>query len=217
MTQHLNLLDAGLRPRRDRFGALPLALAVLSVFVATAMLAAALQWQAARWQAGATLAPVAAAPPPAARADALRDAELEAARLRALRQQQLRLREALASGAAGSTEGYADWLRALARQAQGSLWITAFAVSAEGGTLELEGRMTDAAALPAYLRRLNTEPRFHGRPFAQLNIRSVGEGAGDGLQVAEFQLRSLPGAPAAGTPQTAPALQATAPAAALPR
>ena len=42
--------------------------------------------------------------------------------------------------------------------------------SADGRQIELAGRMLNAAALPAYLVRLNDEPLFRGRPFAQLEI-----------------------------------------------
>ena len=48
--------------------------------------------------------------------------------------------------------------------------------------------MTDAAVLTDYLRSLNAEPRFKGRPFAQLSLKAV-DGAG-GVYT-EFALRSV--------------------------
>jgi hypothetical protein len=49
-----------------------------------------------------------------------------------------------------------------------------------------------AQALPAYLRRLNAEPRFRGRSFAQLQLKAATEG---GVPVTEFTLRSSGTAP----------------------
>ena len=48
----------------------------------------------------------------------------------------------------------------------------------------------DAAVLPGYLRQLNAEERFNGRPFAQLQLRTLDEGTNAGHT--EFVLRSLP-------------------------
>ena len=73
--------------------------------------------------------------------------------------------------------------------------MTGFAVSADGQSIELKGRMLDASALPDYLTRLNAEPVFKGRQFAQLQVTSMStEGAETtGPRVTEFVLRS--GAP----------------------
>jgi hypothetical protein len=197
MAQQINLLDPALQPRADALGASRGLMLVAAVFIGSSGLAAGLQWQAARLQAG--LPPMgdsAAAPAsPASAAHAAALGELQ--RLRALDQQQQQLRTALASGAAGSVEGYTPYLRALSRQAQGSLWLTGFAVAAEGNAVELEGRMTDASLLPAYLKRLNAEPLFHGRPFAELRIRSLDAAADGGAGHSQFTLRSTPAAPAA--------------------
>ena len=107
---------------------------------------------------------------------------------RAGRARLLMIGAALAAGLAGAHEGHADYLVALARRASASLWITGFAVSEDGTAIELEGRMTDATVLTDYLRSLNAEPRFKGRPFAQLSLKAV-DGAG-GVYT-EFALRSV--------------------------
>ncbi|EHR70233.1 hypothetical protein BurJ1DRAFT_1361 [Burkholderiales bacterium JOSHI_001] len=119
--------------------------------------------------------------------------EQELAQLRQLDAAQRRVLSALDTGTAGSPEGYTAYFLALARQAQPTLWITGLAVGADGQALEIEGRMLDAQALPTYLKRLTAEPRFRGRSFAQLQLRSATEA---GVPVTEFTLRSVP---AAGT------------------
>ncbi|OYU72850.1 MAG: hypothetical protein CFE45_38945, partial [Burkholderiales bacterium PBB5] len=56
-------------------------------------------------------------------------------------------------------------------------------------------RMTDASVLTDYLRKLNAEPRFKGRPFAQLTLRGT-DNNGAALPYTEFALRSTPAGPA---------------------
>ena len=90
-------------------------------------------------------------------------------------------------------------LLALARQASGQLWITGLGVSDDGAAIDLEGRMTDSSVLTDYLRRLNAEPRFNGRPFAQLTLRGV-DSNGAALPYTEFALRSTPAAGSGSTP-----------------
>lgn len=127
-----------------------------------------------------------------------RVAELE--RLQALEADRMRVREALQQfqpRAADLRAGHgAELFEALARQAQGALWLTAFSVSADGGQIDLSGRMLRTAALPTYLRSLNEEPLFRGRPFAQLEIQdgSVAGGAAGGGGFVAFTLRSQPAA-----------------------
>lgn len=86
---------------------------------------------------------------------------------------QRRLSEALASATANSSQGYSEYLMALGRQAQPNVWITGLAVRDNGRQLELSGRMTDAGFLPAYIGRLENEPRFKGRRFNQVEIGSL--------------------------------------------
>ena len=113
----------------------------------------------------------------------------ELAQLRSVESGQRRISAALTSGPIGAREGPADYLVALARRTSGSLWITGFAVSEDGSAVELEGRMTDPAALTDYLRGLNGEPRFKGRPFAQLSLKSMA-GSEAASPYTEFSLRS---------------------------
>jgi hypothetical protein len=187
MAQQINLLDPALQPRRDWLDAGHGLALVGLILCASAVLSAALQWQAGHAVALPAALP---APPAATAASAAGELQAELQRLRALEQHQQRVRAALASGAAGAPDGYTPYLKALSRQAQGSLWITGFAVAAEGDAIELEGQMLDAAVLPGYLRQLNAEERFNGRPFAQLQLRTLDEGTNAGHT--EFVLRSLP-------------------------
>lgn len=76
----------------------------------------------------------------------------------------------LESGSLGSSRGFSDFLRGFARQAQDGLWLTGFAIGAGGNDIEIRGRMTNAGALPEYIRRLGTEAVFQGRNFSALTM-----------------------------------------------
>lgn len=189
MVQQLNLLADVQRTRRDLLSAGSGLLAMAAVLALSGLLAAGLQWHGAKMDRDAP------APPPQLAVHqemvaALAAAQTEVQRLRALDEQQQRVHAALSAGMAGSPEGYTPYLRALSRQARSSLWITGFALDSEATTIELQGRMTEAAELPAYLQRLNAEALFQGRPFAQLQIRELEQGGDAGRS--EFALRSTP-------------------------
>ncbi|MFN0183982.1 MAG: PilN domain-containing protein [Aquabacterium sp.] len=196
MAQHLNLYDPAQRPKAQPLNASQGLLAAGLILGLTAGGAASLQALAANERdAAKTLAAQLAQ----ARAQTLPlaanvAAAAELAQLRALDLQQRRVRSALDGGGATSGEGYAGFFNALARQAHPALWITGFSVSPDGVALDLSGRMMDAAVLPDYLRRLNQEPLFRGRPFAQLDLKAVepkAEGAGPAQAgFTEFALRT---------------------------
>jgi hypothetical protein len=115
----------------------------------------------------------------------------ELANLRKMEERQRQMRDALASAMNTASPNYSEYLQALARQTQPSLWITGLMLRDEGKDLELTGRMLDQTALPVYLARLQEEERFRGRRFAQVSIQtlSVGEAAAQ-TTVSEFNLRS---------------------------
>jgi len=179
--QHLNLLDEAMRPRRERFSsvdglrALAALLVVIGLVNAGLRLAADRSAQAAQaaqqeltalQSRPATVAAVAGAPSPA---------ELAALQRRYASTQQVYT--AIQSGAAGSVQGYSQYLTALARQSQNlggrALWITELSIAADGSGLDLLGRMTDPRVLPEYLNHLNGEPLFRGRSFAQMSLRAL--------------------------------------------
>jgi hypothetical protein len=203
MAQQLNLFDARFAPQRLRFSARQGGLVLAGVLVLAWASAQGLHWAAGQAHAD-TLATQADMPALRARLAMLTarqagDGGAELARLRAQDSSQRQVRAALDAGAAGVREGHADLLTALARQATGQLWITGLRVSDDGRAIDLEGRMTDSSVLADYLRRLNAEARFKGRPFAQLTLKS-GDDNGERLPYTEFALRSAPAASAGATP-----------------
>ncbi|MED5620381.1 PilN domain-containing protein [Ideonella sp. BN130291] len=209
MVQQINLYDEALRPQRQRWRAAHGLWVVGGTLVAAFALSSAMQAVSQRRLAEAerleqlaaterTLTARNGGTGSLQEANRQRIAELE--RLRAADAGQRRVHAVLDQQVAGRKEGYTAYFMALSRQAHASLWITGFGVGADGETLELQGRMADAAVLPDYLRRLNAEPRFKGRSFAQLSMKVV-DPRGDATAVApytEFVLRSQqPGAAAA--------------------
>ena len=205
MTQQLNLLDARFAPQSLRFSARQGMLVLVLVGAGSALGAQALGW-ASRSAALEAREIQASMLPLKAQRQALAmvgagSVAAELTQLQAVDLGQRRIGAALAAGLAGAREGHADYLTALARQASAALWITGFAVSEDGSAIELEGRMTDANVLTDYLRSLNAEPRFKGRPFAQLSLKAV-DGANGAYT--EFALRSAGGAAAPAT--TGPAV-----------
>ncbi len=111
-------------------------------------------------------------------ADAIARLAAERDRLQALAADQQRLRAQIGEHLQQASAGYTPYFMALSRQSQASVWITGFSVAPTSGAIEIQGRMTDAAALPGYLQRLNQEPSFKGRQFARLQL-AQGEGHTD--------------------------------------
>ncbi len=193
MVQQLNLLDARFAPRAQHYSARQGLLAMGLVLALSVAGSQALHWSSRRALAendalAQQLAPLKAQRLAISSAPHL-GAENELAQLRLLETSHRRIAAALDAGAAGAREGHAEYLEALARRASASLWITGFALAEDGGDIELTGRMADASVLTDYLRSLNAEPRFKGRPFAQLSLRSVDK-LGQSLPYTEFALLS---------------------------
>ncbi len=203
MAQQLNLFDARFAPARLLFSARQTSLVLAGALLLAWAGAKGLHWAADQAQAGAQatqagMAPLRAQVGTLATQQAS-GAATEMAQLQAADATQRRVRAALEAGAGGAREGHAELLLALARQASGQLWITGLGVSDDGTAIDLEGRMTDSSVLTDYLRRLNAEPRFKGRPFAQLTLRGV-DSDGAALPYTEFALRSTPAASPGTTP-----------------
>ncbi len=76
----------------------------------------------------------------------------------------------LGEGAAPAAGNHAEHLRGLARQSLSGLWLTGFAIGADGRRMEIRGRTLDPALLPQYVRRLNAEAAFRGHRFARLSL-----------------------------------------------
>lgn len=203
MAQQLNLFDARFAPARLLFSARQGGVVLAGVLVLAWGGAQGLHAAADRALAEARATQAAMVPLQAQvgtlAAQRHSGAAAELARLQAADATQRRVRAALDAGAAGVREGHAELLLALARQAPGPLWITGLGVSDDGRAIDLEGRMTDSSVLTSYLRRLNTEPRFNGRPFAQLTLRGA-DTNGAALPYTEFALRSSPAAAPGAAP-----------------
>jgi hypothetical protein len=179
MTHHINLYDASLLQRKQWLTMANLLFAVALLFLLL------LGWGSwLRVQGGGLAADAAAldSQTKAAREESVAlgtqlanrkpDAKLEAelAAVKALLGARQGILDALGQDAAAATIGQADYLRGLARQSVGGLWLTGFSASPDGSRMEIRGRTLDPALLPEYIRRLNAEPAFRGRRFAAVNV-----------------------------------------------
>lgn len=203
MAQQLNLFDARFAPQSLRFSAHHGLLAVGGTVLLVMLATGGLRWATHRADTAARQA-LAEQAPLRAQVAALgaasgAQAGRELLHLQATEAGQRRIRGALEGGAAGAREGHAEYLLALARQASAAVWITGFSVSDDGSAVELEGRMADTAQFTDYLRGLNAEARFKGRPFAQLNLKAT-DASGSSLPHTEFALRSTAAAPTGKQP-----------------
>ena len=179
MSQQINLYDPALRRRRELLTAGNLALTALALLLAMGGWGASVRSQVAALEAeNQGVSP---------RVSALQDQknaidkqlatdkpdprlEAELASARALAGLRGEIVAALKKGVGSESMGFAEYLRGLARQSQGNLWLTGFSVGEAGSAMEIRGRMTDPVLLPEYIRRLNAEKAFKGRSFSALNI-----------------------------------------------
>jgi len=76
----------------------------------------------------------------------------------------------LGVGLAASDISYAEYMRALARQSVGGLWLTGFKIGKGGAEIEITGRALQPELVPAYIRRLSQERAMHGRAFDSLSM-----------------------------------------------
>jgi hypothetical protein len=107
-------------------------------------------------------------------------------------QQRRALLADLQSGVGANAEGFARYLEALARQAMPGLWLTGIAAGGQPNALVIRGRALESQLVPAYIRRLNQEPAFAGKPIGELQVNARGESAGPGTP----QTPPAPGQPA---------------------
>jgi hypothetical protein len=78
--------------------------------------------------------------------------------------------DGLGIGALAHDAGYAEYMRALARQSLAGLWLTGFKVAKGGAELEIVGRALQPELVPSYIRRLNRERAMQGRSFESLSM-----------------------------------------------
>ncbi len=211
MSHHINLYDPSLRRQRRWLTAANLALAL-------GLLAAVLLgWGAwARLDAGRLATELASAE---ARSQAAREASVALAGRLASRKPDAQLAldlaaarelldirqgilDKLGEGAAPTAGKHAEHLRGLARQSLSGLWLTGFAVGADGRRMEIRGRTLDPALLPQYVLRLNAEAAFRGHRFARLSLSTPA--AAPGLAVPAFHEFALGPEDDAARPGAAP-------------
>ena len=94
----------------------------------------------------------------------------DVANAEALLKRREEIAQLLEGGSVGSTAGFSDHLRALARQAPPGLWLTGFMIASGGSEMEILGRMNNPEALPNYIRRLGSEKAFRGLSFSALTL-----------------------------------------------
>ena len=70
----------------------------------------------------------------------------------------------------GSTQGYAEYLRAFARQIVSGLWLTGLSIHGAGSEIGIQGRALQAEFIPAYIKRLKSEPMMQGKSFSTLDM-----------------------------------------------
>jgi hypothetical protein len=101
--------------------------------------------------------------------DAMLDKLLDTARTGvAQRQQVLNI---VAQGDLPTTQAYSGLFQGFSRQVLEGAWLTGFGFADKD--IEIRGRLTDPALLPAYIGRLNAELAFAGRRFATLDMKAV--------------------------------------------
>ena len=204
MSQQINLFNPIFLQQKKIFAARTMAQA-LGLLTAGSLVIAATAWygvsqlrkeaaevtlQAAKKQARLASATTEFAPRSASSALAAEagDAEMQLAALR-------RVAQIVQSGDLGNARGYAEYFRALGRQHQDGLWLTAITV---GPGMSLQGRALDATLVPAYIGRLTREPILQGKAFGNLQISqpvAAPEAAGttpppDAPRFVEFSLQA---------------------------
>jgi len=102
--------------------------------------------------------------------------------------------ELLKGGGFGGARGFAEYMRALARQSMAGVWLTGFTIHLAGGEVGLRGRALSPELVPAYLRRLTREPVLQGGRFDALEIGLArAEPAKGAPGYLEFRLQSAKG------------------------
>lgn len=72
----------------------------------------------------------------------------------------------------GESVAYSDAFRGFSRKAMPGIWLTGFALSDGGQSIEISGRAAQPSLVPAYIRALGNDPAFKGKSFSSVMIRS---------------------------------------------
>jgi len=179
MHQQVNLYQPIFRTQRRIFSSQTIALAIAVVGVALVGL-----WAYGTWKVGRLEREVAEV----ARQDKLRAANLASggaafaaqanpaeieSRIKALSDElsrRARALDALRSGAAGTTEGFAARFEALARHHVEGLWLEELSFGGAGRNMSVSGATVDSRLVPRYLEELQQEPTLSGARFDRVEI-----------------------------------------------
>ena len=96
--------------------------------------------------------------------------EKEIARLSQEVENGRKLKQALATGSFGNTDGFSGYFEALAKGHVDGAWLTGIGIARGGGQLSFSGKTVDPELVPLYLRRLGESPAFHKRGFNVLEL-----------------------------------------------
>ena len=202
MSQQINLFNPIFLQQKKMFAARTMAQS-LGLLAAGAVLIAGAAWhsvgqlrreaadvtlQAARQQARLASATAEFAPrkPSAQLTAEAADAETRLAALR-------RVAQTIQDGDLGNTRGHAEDFRALGRQHQDGLWLTAVGIGMKAD-MSLQGRALNATLVPGYIARLAREPVLRGKAFGNLQISqpdpAAAPAAPDALPYIAFSLQA---------------------------
>lgn len=179
MSAQINLYHPRYLKQRDPFALAPVLAVTLGFYLLLAALSGwawreALDRQAAAAAVDAQLklakAQVAAATQAAATRKPSAQMLAEAENVEALLRRREGVLRLLEGGAIGPSSGFAEYFRALARQAPQGLWLTGISIAAGGGDIRISGSTLHAAAVPDYIGRLGREKAFQGKSFAALTM-----------------------------------------------
>jgi hypothetical protein len=105
-----------------------------------------------------------------------REVEVELERLNSTLSDQQRLIEVLEEQPLGTTEGFSDYLAALARRHRGGLWLTELTINGGSQAIELVGQTVDPGLVPGYLLELGKEEALSGQRFDRFEIERADDG-----------------------------------------
>ncbi|WP_136418122.1 PilN domain-containing protein [Herbaspirillum sp. ST 5-3] len=181
MSQQINLFNPIFLKQKKYFSAVTMAQALGLILAGCALLAGYAQYQVTAYgkEAAATTAQLAATQAELGKVNAtygprqksksledeLHQAEAEVSALQ-------HVFDTLQQGDFGNTKGYADYLRAFAREIVNGVWLTGFTIEGAGNEIELRGRALQPELVPAYITRLKREPVLQGKSFAALEMRT---------------------------------------------
>lgn len=174
MSQQINLYQAIFRKEPKKFSAKTLLQASVLVLVGAALLYSYSHWQARSLRAALAQAERQHAALNKRLEEVSRKfgaqsksrlLEREIARLERLIAAKSRIKEILERGVFANTDGYSEYLLALARQHVSGIWLTGFAIAGAGEELTLKGRTTIPEAVPRYMQKLADEDTLSGIEF----------------------------------------------------